>query len=96
VPGFILRNTFGGTVGGPIKKDRAFFFIAYEGQRTSDASQVTREVPTQSLRDGFLKYLCDPGSDPNCSTSNATISVVNGGSAFAGFNVATLTPAQVA
>jgi hypothetical protein len=95
VPGFILRNTFGGTLGGPIKKDRIFFFIAYEGQRTSDASQVTREVPTQSLRDGFLKYLCDPGSDPNCSTSNASINVVSGGSAFAGFNIATLTPAQI-
>jgi hypothetical protein len=96
IPGFVLRNTFGGTIGGPIKKDRAFFFIAYEGQHTSDATQVTREVPSLSLREGFLKYLCDPGSDPNCSTSNPTINVVNGGSAFAGFNIATLTPAQVA
>ena len=92
VPGFILRNTFGGTVGGPIKKDRAFFFIAYEGQRTSDAAQVTREVPTQSLSEGFLKYLCDPGSDPNCTSTNSIISVVPGGNAFAGFNIATLSP----
>ena len=28
-------NQFGGTVGGPIKKDRAFFFAAYDGQRSS-------------------------------------------------------------
>ncbi|MGC1978215.1 MAG: carboxypeptidase-like regulatory domain-containing protein, partial [Candidatus Sulfotelmatobacter sp.] len=96
VPGFILRNTFGGTVGGPIKKDRAFFFVAYEGQRTSDAAQTTREVPTQSLSEGFLKYLCDPGSDPNCVTTNSSVSVVGGGTAFAGFNIATLTPDQVA
>jgi hypothetical protein len=96
VPGFVLRNTFGGTVGGPIKKDRAFFFIAYEGQRTSDATQVTREVPTQSLTDGMLKYLCDPGSDPNCNPSNSSISVVSGGTQFSGFDVATLSPAQVA
>ncbi|MGA6980889.1 MAG: carboxypeptidase-like regulatory domain-containing protein [Candidatus Sulfotelmatobacter sp.] len=94
-PGFILRNTFGGTIGGPIKKDRAFFFLAYEGQRTADTEQVTREVPTQSLRDGFIKYLCDPGSDPNCSPSNATISVASGGAAFAGYDIATLTPAQI-
>jgi hypothetical protein len=94
-PGFVLRNTFGGTVGGPIKKDRAFFFIAYEGQRTSDAAQTTREVPTLSMREGFLKYLCDPGSDPNCVTTNPNVSVVGGGQTFAGFNVATLTPAQV-
>ncbi|MGC2270814.1 MAG: carboxypeptidase-like regulatory domain-containing protein, partial [Candidatus Sulfotelmatobacter sp.] len=96
VPGFILRNTFGGTVGGPIKKDRAFFFIAYEGQRTADTAQETREVPTQSLREGYLKYLCDPGSDPNCVTTNPTINVVGGGQTFAGFNIATLTPAQIA
>jgi hypothetical protein len=95
-PGFILRNTFGGTIGGPIKKDRAFFFAAYEGQRTADTQQVTREVPTQSLSEGFLKYLCDPGTDPNCQTTNSTINVVQGGQTFAGFNIATLTPDQVA
>src|SRR5579872_3982276 len=96
VPGHILRNTFGGTVGGPIKKDRAFFFLAYEGQRTADTVQTTREVPTQSLREGFLKYLCDPGTDPNCTTNNSMINVTSGGNAFAGFNIATLTPDQVA
>ena len=96
VPGFVLRNTFGGTFGGPIKKDRLFFFMAYEGQRTSDQEQVTREVPTQSMADGELKYLCDPGSDPNCSTTNSIISVVGGGQTFAGFDIATLTPGQVA
>ncbi|MGA8150594.1 MAG: carboxypeptidase-like regulatory domain-containing protein [Terriglobales bacterium] len=94
VPGHILRNTFGGTIGGPIKKDRFFFFAAYEGQRTADTQQVTREVPTQSLRDGMLKYLCDPG-DPNCTSGNPNVSVVSGGSAFPGFNVATLTPNQI-
>ena len=46
VPGFVLRNTFGGTVGGPIKKDRLFFFAAYEGQRTADQLQTTRIIPT--------------------------------------------------
>ena len=96
VPGFVLRNTFGGTFGGPLKKDRLFFFLAYEGQRTSDQEQVTREVPTQSMADGELKYLCDPGSDPNCSPTNSIISVVGGGQTFAGFDIATLTPAQVA
>jgi hypothetical protein len=96
VPGFVLRNTFGGTFGGPLKKDRLFFFMAYEGQRTSDQEQVTREVPTQSMADGELKYLCDPGSDPNCSPTNSIISVVGGGQTFAGFDIATLTPGQVA
>jgi hypothetical protein len=98
VPGFILRNTFGATIGGPIKKDRLFFFMAYEGQRTSDATQITREIPTPSLTEGNLRYLCDPGSDPNCqiSTASSPINVVAGGSNFPGFNVVTLTPGQVA
>ena len=95
VPGHILRNTFGGTVGGPIKKDRAFFFFAYEGQRTAEDQQVTQTVPTQSLQEGYLKYLCDPGSDKNCDPTNKTINVVPGGTTFAGFDIATLTPAQV-
>jgi hypothetical protein len=97
VPGFILRNTFGGTIGGPIKKDRAFFFIAYEGQRTADTAQQTRVVPTQSLRDGFLEYLCDPSSDSNCvsGSSNPDFSVASN-AVFAPDLVATLTPAGVA
>jgi len=70
VPQHILRNTFGGTIGGPIKKDRAFFFAAYEGQRTADQTQVSRIVPSASMRAGQLKYLCDPSNDSNCFDGN--------------------------
>jgi len=96
IPGHILRNTFGANVGGPIKKDRLFFFAAYEGQRTADTTQQLRTVPTQSMRDGFLKYLCDPGTDSNCDPGNSTVNVVSGGNSFPGFNVATLSPNQIA
>lgn len=70
VPQHILRNTFGGTIGGPIKKDRLFFFAAYEGQRTADQVQVSRVVPSASLKAGQLKYLCNP-SDTNCFDGNS-------------------------
>ena len=99
VPGFVLRNTFGGTIGGPIKKDRLFFFAAYEGQRTADQLQTTRIIPTQSLAAGNLKYLCnpDPTVDPNCTVGNPNVaSVVDGGSTFPGFNVVTINANQIA
>src|SRR5581483_10939655 len=92
IPGKVVRNTFGGSVGGAIKKDRTFFFFSYEGFRSAETQQVTREIPTLSLRQGFLRYLCDT-SLPNCDPSNPTVNVQN----VPGLGlVATLTPAQVA
>jgi len=96
VPQHILRNTFGGTIGGPIMKDRAFIFAAYEGQRTADQVQVSRIVPSASMRAGQLKYLCDPSSDTNCvdGFSNANLSVASNPT-YPDFLVTTLTPQGV-
>jgi hypothetical protein len=55
-PGQLTRNTFGGTFGGPILKDKVFFFFNYEGQRTRESQTVTREVPTALYRTGVLQY----------------------------------------
>ena len=38
-PGQLIRNTFGAAVGGPIIKNRLFFFSNYEGQRSREAVQ---------------------------------------------------------
>ena len=40
------NNNFGGSVGGPILKERAFFFLAYEGQRERVGSDFNLFVPT--------------------------------------------------
>ncbi len=67
VPPFLLRNTFGAFVGGPIKKDRLFYFLAYEGQRKRENLQVTRVVPSANLRNGIMQYPC--ASSPGCPAS---------------------------
>jgi hypothetical protein len=62
----VLRHTFGASIGGPLKKDRLFFFASYEGERRREDTVVTRTVPSDNLRNGIVSYLCDAGSDPNC------------------------------
>ncbi|HYG97643.1 MAG TPA: TonB-dependent receptor [Terriglobales bacterium] len=77
----LIRNTFGASLGGPIKKDRAFFFFNYEGQRTRENVVVTRYVPSMSLRQGIMKYQTCAGVSGECDTNN--------------YNVATLTALDV-
>jgi hypothetical protein len=53
----LLINVFGGRLGGPIIKNRTFFFINYEGRRDASAQNATRTVPSDDLRNGILKYI---------------------------------------
>jgi hypothetical protein len=74
-PGKLIRNTFGGSLGGPIKKDRLFFFFNYEGQRTAENLQQTRIVPSAGYRQGNITYqYCVNPNDPTCAqTSTNTV-----------------------
>ena len=95
-PGHLIRNTFGGALGGPIWKDRLFFFVNYEGQRSSESVQVTQAVPSDQLRQGIVQYYCD-ATDPNCSPNNSTVRVSNpGGNPNPAQYVASLSPANLA
>ena len=48
------RNQFGAAVGGPIKKDRTFFFFDYEGIRQTQDQPTTNSVPSAAARAGNL------------------------------------------
>lgn len=63
----LLRNIFGGAIGGPIKRNRAFFFFTYEGFREATGESVVREVPLSNLGQGIVRYRTNSGaSDPSC------------------------------
>ena len=57
-PEHLVRNIFGATIGGPVKKDRLFFFVNYEGHRISQLTDVLQIVPSATLRDGIIEYPC--------------------------------------
>jgi hypothetical protein len=57
----LLINVFGGRVGGPIIKNRTFFFLNYEGRRDASASNVLRTVPSDLLRSGIVQYVNKSG-----------------------------------
>jgi Carboxypeptidase regulatory-like domain/TonB dependent receptor len=71
------RNVFGGTVGGPIKKDKTFIFGAYQGARRREGQaspQLT--VLSQAERGGNFGELCGAPSDfdgaGNCTNPSGT------------------------
>ncbi len=59
------QNQFGGTVGGPIRKDKTFFFGSYEGTRTRIGRSFTSTVPVAEVRNGDfnrIRPIFDPAT----------------------------------
>ena len=65
----LLRNTFGGSFGGKIIEDRAFFFFAYEGRRDASETGYTRSVPLANLGQGIIRFPDASGSTVNLSAA---------------------------
>lgn len=77
-PTQLVWNNYGAAIGGPILKDRLFFFFNYEGHRQNVGESVLQEIPSPLLEDGVIQYPCDttlsdPGANPAaCNGVTAT------------------------
>jgi hypothetical protein len=52
------KDIFGGSFGGPLRRNRLFFFANLEQLKEQSEAPVTRNVPSNSMRDGVLMYQC--------------------------------------
>ena len=71
-----IRNQYGGAVGGPIRKNKTFFFGSYEGLRLIQGQSGTSVVPTAAERAGnFSSFLT--GQTANLCASSGSAAPVN-------------------
>lgn len=73
----LRRNIYGGSLGGPIVKDKFFFFYSYEGFRERQDVSVVRTVPTASLAMGQLKFFGATAANPTTRLITLTTAELN-------------------
>ena len=82
IPQKYVLNTFGVALGGPIKKDKLFFFGNYEGQRTAISSIVNEPLPTAAFYAGKVGYEPTSGGPPeylSASTGSNSVAAYDAG-----------------
>lgn len=64
-----VRNTFGTSIGGPVKKNKVFYFFNYEGNRFATARTTVATVPDAAFKTGVFTY-----TDPKAGAVNINVS----------------------
>ena len=70
----LQQNQYGGVIGGPVVKNRAFFFGGYEGTRINRGSMIVTTVPTAAMRTGDFTgqpTIYDPNSSVPAGATGA-------------------------
>ena len=68
----LIRNQFGGNLGGPILKNKLFFFFDYDGRRDTLSNLEERTVPINSYRGGNVSYCNNTSTSGNCAVNTLT------------------------
>ena len=66
----LVRNQFGASLGGPVKKNRLFYFGNYERRIDSSQQSVTRTVPSDTLKQGIIQFKTTNGATYSLSPSD--------------------------
>jgi hypothetical protein len=67
-----INNQYGGTVGGPIKKNKLFYFIGFEGTGIRQETALYSEVPTPAMKAGNLSASPTPIYDPMTGSADGS------------------------
>ncbi len=67
-----IYNNFGGTIGGPIKKDKLFYFVSFDGTTQKTSANGLYTVPTADQRDGNFSAYNTPIYNPFTGNADGT------------------------